>query len=208
MRVLPLIALAALAVAPAWSVEPTTTDSFGNPEEPAMRIYKWVANGVLAVPYQTLKGLRDGNMNTPVVGSVEALRGAGIGVIELGNQSWNGLLFAPLEKDEFKQTHKWNEVIDNELLLRNVRDAASTLPLYPVQKLVDKKPAESDEKVRIRLDNAEEIREKRAAAAQERDPYQNLDRRERAQMRYVPGRAEHGLSKKQDTTGNLLKLAK
>jgi hypothetical protein len=208
MRVITIFALAALVSAPAWSLEPKTQDAFGNPEEPAMRIYKWVGSGVLALPYQALIGLRDGNMNTPVLGTVEGLRGTAIGAIELGNQTWNGLMYKPIGKHEYKQTHGWNEYIDNEALLRNVRDAGSAQLLYPVQKLVDKKPAESDEKVVIRLENARQVREEREAAAKARDPLANLDRRERAQMRYVPERAAHGLNKKQDTTGNLLKMAK
>ena len=209
MRYFIAFALVFSTLGAASAVEPVTTDSFGNPEEPAVRPYKWAIQGIGALFFQTFKGLRDGNMNTPVLGSVEAGRGVGIGTIELGNQVWKGMLFAPMEDKEYKRTHEWNEVMEKDDLTREVRDFVFTAGVgYPRLKRNDWYPAESDEKVRVRLDNAEEIREKREQARKARNPQPNLDRREKAQIRYVGNRASYGLEKKQDTTGNLLKLAK
>jgi hypothetical protein len=204
-----LLVFALLCCASAHAVEPAYEGHLGNPEEPALRPFKWALSGIGALFYQTGKSFRDGNMNTPIVGSAETLRGLGIGTIELGESTYNGLVYKPLmDHKEFMRTHKANKIVDEDLLLRNVRDGVSTQILYPVVKLNDHYPAESDEKVEIRLERAKQEREAREAARAERDPLKNLSRTERAQMRTVPERATHGLSKKDDYSGNLLKLAK
>ncbi len=193
----------------ASAVEPAYVGPMGNPEEPALRPIKWALNGVGALFYQTGKGFRDGNMNTPVLGSAETLRGLGIGTIELGESTYNGLVYKPLtDRKEYKKTHRLNKRVDEDLLLRNVRDGASSLILYPAVKLNDHYPAENDAKKEARLEKAKETREARKEAAEKRDPHKHLTRVERAQLRNVPERAEKSLSKKEDYSGNLLKLAK
>lgn len=203
------LVLGILCVGSASAVQPAYVGEFGNPEEPALRPFKWAISGVGALFFQTGKAFRDGNMNTPVLGTPETLRGLGIGTIELGESVYNGLVYKPLvDYSEFKKTHRVNHRINEDLLLRNVRDLASAGWYYPSLKRNDHYPVESDQKVAIRLERAEATRDARAAASASRDPYVELTRRERAQMRHVPDRAAHGISKKKETTGNLLKLAR
>ncbi|MFM1921173.1 MAG: hypothetical protein RLZZ303_2807 [Candidatus Hydrogenedentota bacterium] len=209
MKKLLLLGTLCVGCATAGAVQPAYVGEFGNPEEPALRPIKWAISGVGALFFQTGKAFRDGNMNTPVLGTPETLRGAGIGAIELGESIYNGMVYKPLtDYREFKKTHRVNKRINEDLLLRNVRDAASTLWYYPSVKKNDHYPAESDEKVAIRLERAQQTREAREAASAKRDPYAHLSRRERAQMRHVPDRATHSLNKKSDMSGNLLKLAR
>jgi hypothetical protein len=84
-----LFAIAAQAVPPAYD------GPLGNPEEPAMRPYKWLFRGVLNLIVQPVKAFADGNMKTPVLGSVETFRGIRRGAVEMNESILRGLVFAP-----------------------------------------------------------------------------------------------------------------
>jgi len=79
----------------AQAVPPSYTGPLGNPEEPAMRPYKWLFHGVLSLLVQPVKAFKDGNLKTPVLGSVETFRGFRRGAIELDESVLHGLVFAP-----------------------------------------------------------------------------------------------------------------
>ena len=178
-----------------------------------MRPYKWALSGIGAVFFQTGKHFRDGNMATPVLGTVNTFRGAGVGAIELGESVYNGMVFKPIvDYDEYKKIHRLNAAIDRDLLARNVRDGLSTglvwWPLYPALKLNDHYPLEDEEKVQGRIAAARAKREASEAAYQARQEKKQLTDIETAQVGRNPERAERGAEKKKDLTGNLLKLGK
>jgi len=87
--------LAMLLSLTAQAVPPAYTGPLGNPEEPAMRPYKWLFHGVLSLLVQPVKAFKDGNLKTPVLGSVETFRGFRRGAIELDESILRGLVFAP-----------------------------------------------------------------------------------------------------------------
>lgn len=207
------LVVAAAACASADVVQPAYSGPLGNPEEPAMRPYKWALSGIGALFYQTGKHFRDGNMGTPVLGTVNTFRGAGVGAIELGESVYNGMVFKPLvDHEEFKKLHRANTAIDKDLLARNVRDGLSTglvwWPLYPTLKFTDHYPAEDEEKVQARIAAARAKREAAQAAQEARQENRHLTQTEQAQVGRNPERAARGADKKKDLTGNLLKLGK
>lgn len=87
-----LILTSALA---AGAIPPAYDGPLGNPEEPAMRPYKWLFRGVLSLLAQPVIAFKEGNMKTPVLGSVEVVRGLRRGAIELDESIVRGLVFAP-----------------------------------------------------------------------------------------------------------------
>lgn len=203
--------LLVLTAGVAQAVEPQSTDQFDNPEEPALRPYKWIFHGFKGLVYHPAKSFVDGNMNTPVLGTVEITRGARRGVVRFGESTWNGVLFRPLpEKDEYQEMGEINEKLEKEKHDKFLLDALSNLPvsialefpLFPVQVLVDKYPAESDEKVRLRQEEARKTRDSRKAARDKNAG--NLTDVERAQRNYVGDRATAG-KQEHKGGGNLLK---
>lgn len=201
------VLLAAALGAQAEVVQPAYEGKLGNPEEPALRPYKWALSGIGALFYQTGKHFRDGNMGTPVLGTVNTLRGAGVGSIELGESVYNGLVYRPLvDHKEFKKLHRANRAIDNDLLARNVRDGLSTGLWYPLLKFNDHYPMEDEEKVQARIAAARAKREAQQAAQEARRTDKHLSAVERAQVSRNPERAARGAGKKKDLEGNLLKL--
>lgn len=140
-------ALAACATAfGAAAVEPAYSGPLGNPEEPALRPYKSILRGVASFVLHVRDAFVDGNTTFPVVGTVQTGRGIGKGGVELAARSYTGMdgrLPLPVE-----DTHKWNQVLDSDPLLRNVRDAAgglvagpkAVLPIYLGAQVIDTDP--------------------------------------------------------------------
>jgi len=161
-----------LAVVPAFAVQPSYRGPLGNPEEPALRPYKWVWHGLKSFVYQTKESFVRGNMNTPVVGSVETLRGVRRGSFEMVESTYRGGVFAPLpprNTHAYRELGMFNTYAESDWLLRNTSDFLFTWYLFPVLKVVDHYPVEDDVKVQIRLERAEEIRDARRASWQARE---------------------------------------
>ena len=121
-----LLAIVMLAGS-AFGVEPAYKGDFGNPEEPAMRPYKWAWRGLKALVWQTGKAFKDGNEAFPIVGSVYAFRGMRVGIVELERSYWRGMCGANNRSVTYKETGKANDVIENDVLLRNVADGATAI---------------------------------------------------------------------------------
>ncbi len=105
---------------------PRYTGPLGNPEEPALRPYKWFLRGFQSFFYQTGKAFVNGNNDFPIVGSVYAFRGMRVGAVELNRSIWTGMSGANLKttpQSGYKETGKMNKVIEQDPLLRNVADA-------------------------------------------------------------------------------------
>lgn len=229
MRVFRLLCLGLLALmlAPsAQALEPEYTGQFGYAEEPALRPYKWFWIGAKSLGYQTKMGFVRGNMNTPVIGSVETIRGFRKGTIDLGENMVNGILYRAIPpKGYHKIQGDANNYIENDLLLRNASDLITSALVWkwyawPVQKLVDYAPLESDEKVQLRLEKATEVRKDRREAEMARQEARSPDDEtpvEEAQRAYLDSPRYYGSAKgeskvaevkkeKPTYTGNLLKL--
>ena len=214
MLMMMVLGAACLWAGAGQAVEPAYEGRFGNPEEPALRPYKWFWSGVRALGHQTKSAFVRGNMNTPFLGSVEGLRGVRKGTLELGESTYKGAVFAPVEKKRHLETHKLNAKVDDDLALRNLSDAAVTWYAYPMLKYVDHKPLENDEKVEIRLEAAEDVREIRKEAADARAAASRMKedkdafRVRRAQERYVGGRIPFSGSNGRRPARNLLHSAR
>jgi len=143
---------------------------FGYAEEPALRPYKWMWVGVKGFFHQTRDGFVRGNMKTPVLGSVQTIRGVRRGTIDLAEYTWSGALYRSVPPRGFHRTEgNWNSAIESDLALRNISDLVAselvwTWYAWPFQKLVDHYPLEDDEKVQIRLDHAADVRDARRTA--------------------------------------------
>lgn len=201
-----VIAMAVLAPVSVSAVEATYEGSYGNPEEPALRPYKWVWRGVKALFYQTGHGFAHGNMSTPVLGTAETFRGLRKGTFELGESVYRGLAFAPVPpKSSYKQTMRLNEMVDNEKARSNFSDLVFSAYAFPVLKFVDWQPAENESRVHIREERAKATREAQNKAEAARQP--EMDNVEKAQRAYLGDRYPKN-SRKDVGRGNLLKLAK
>ena len=219
-----LMALLLGCAGAATALEPAYTGQYGYAEEPALRPYKWMWVGVKSFGHQTKMGFVRGNMNTPVIGSVETIRGVRKGTVDMAENTWNGMLYRQVPPKGYHKTQgRANNYIDDDLFLRNATDfMASALVwkwyTWPVQKVVDYAPLESDEKVELRLEYAEQVRKERREAEEarqaQRRPSDETDV-EKAQRRYLDNRALYGSAKsdekqlrkkEEDYTGNLLRL--
>lgn len=107
----------------AFAVEPAYTGHLGNPEEPALRPYKWLARGLAALVYQTGTAFKEGNRDFPIVGSVYAFRGLRRGLVEFERSQWRGFCGANNRTAPYKETGKANAYIEEDFLLRNAADA-------------------------------------------------------------------------------------
>lgn len=211
-----LLLLAAAFPAASEVIESAYTGQFGYAEETALRPYKWIWSGVKSLVWQTRDSFVRGNMNTPVLGTVETFRGLRRGTFELGEQTFNGCIYKQVpQAKRHEEKGTVNNVVERDLLLRNVSDAMACglyyrVAVWPAMKVVDYCPVESDEKVQMRLDDAKKIREARHAAEQSRmiDSGVYEDRVERAQRQSIGDRATYGNRKLENGRGNLLKLAK
>jgi len=191
-----------------FAVEPAYAGEFGNPEEPALRPYKWMWRGVKSLFYQTGYGFKHGNMKTPVLGTAETFRGLRKGTFELGESVYHGLAFAPVPpKDSYKKTMRLNEIVDNEKARSNISDLVFSVYAFPVLKFVDRYPAENEQRVQIREERAQATRAAQDAAEAARQP--QMEPLERAQREYLGDRYPKNTGKQKEFgRGNLLKLAK
>lgn len=172
------------------AVKPAYVGPYGNPEEPALRPYKWMWRGVKALFFQTGVHFRDGNLHTPVAGSTHALRGARKGTFELLESTFKGAVFAPVPpKGDFKKLRAINTHIDESNGLYHLVDFGFSWFLYPVILLVDEYPVHDDEEVAAMLDRHKDIREARRAGRAE---LPEGDAVKRAQRRYIGDRASYG----------------
>ena len=189
-------ALALVCMSAAYAVHPAYFGPMGNPEEPALRPYKWMWRGLKALGHQPVQAFEKGDLKTPMLGSIETLRGVRKGAIELGESTFRGLIGAvPPPKGHYKEIGRVNTVIDDDLLLRNVADGFTTI--YPAQKVLDHYPAQ-DEHTQLAIEEkARAVREARKEAARERA---------RARERYLGDRMV--VNKTAPYAGNLLKLAR
>jgi hypothetical protein len=212
MRALLILAILVAAAAPSMAVEPAYTGPFGNAEEPALRPYKWLWHGTKAFFHHIGDGFIRGNMNRPVVGSPEALRGLRKGTVDLGESMFKGINFAPKpDQDEFKELGDLNQILQDDMLLRNASDAAFSMQYFPAIKANDWAPWEDDEIVERRLEKAEEIRKERKEAEEAREAAREKEmesRVDRAQRHYVGDRVDQGRKNKDDGRGNLLRLGR
>lgn len=115
----------------AVAVPPAYTGHLGNPEEPALRPYKWMWRGFKALAYQTANHAKEGNLKTPILGTAEAFRGFRKGIVEFDESTFRGMVGAippqaGIKEYEYDQLMKANRVIDNDVLLRNVADYIAT----------------------------------------------------------------------------------
>lgn len=203
------VVMVALAL-PGVAVEPAYSGPLGNVEEPALRPYKWLYRGVKSLVYHTGDQLIDGNMRTPVAGSVQGFRGLRRGTVELGESLYRGGVFAPVPPpNDYKKLGRANSIIERDILLRNSSDLLFSWYFFPGQKIVDHHPIEGDVKVDIRKEEARQIRASRNAATASRnmdDP--NESDTKRAQRKYIGDRADYGTGRKDEYRGNLMKLAR
>ncbi len=124
-RVLLVLIAAVLWMGAARAVEPAYVGPLGNPEEPALRPYKWLWQGVKAFFYHPVVALDAGNRRTPLLGTADVAVGVRRGSIELGENVFRGINFAaPPPRDRYKGLGRANTVIEEDLLLRNVADWA------------------------------------------------------------------------------------
>jgi hypothetical protein len=209
-----MAATALVAAGQARALEPAYVGQFGYAEEPALRPYKWLWVGLKSFGYQTQDSFVRGNMNTPVLGSVEVFRGIRRGSFALGENTVNGLLYREVPpKGFYKFPGDLNNYVERDMLLRNAADFATIAVVWkwyawPLQKVVDHYPLEDDEKVQIRLDRARLIRQDRREAAEARNPLPDESRVLRSQRNYIGQRAEYGTTRKNRFDGNLLRLAR
>ncbi len=146
------------------AVEPAYQGALGNNEEPALRPYKWVSQGLLSLVYHTGERIGHGNMKTPILGTVEGLRGLRRGTLKMTENTWNGLLGAPLPKKgskDYKKLGVLNERLEAETVRRNAGDFAFSWWYFPVLKAVDTFPMETELQVDLRVENARIIRDAR-----------------------------------------------
>lgn len=200
-------------------VEAAYTGPYGNPEEPALRPYKWFHHGGKSLVFHVFDRLKHGNLKTPVIGTVEVGRGVRRGVFALGESLYKGSVFAPPPgANAYRELGAVNTAVEEDWRTLNFSDFAFTWAAFPVMKVcVDHYPLVPEEKVQEHLERAREIREERREAF--------LQRRERAKERLsqrpaleeTPPLDEKGPSAQptdsapvedRQLRGNLLRLAK
>lgn len=190
-----------------YPIPPAYCGPLGNAEEPALRPYKWFLRGILAFGHQTKEKFIEGNMNTPILGTIETGRGIRRGSTEMLYSFWKGILFAcPSTSPQFyKEETELTKKVELDPVWRNVGDLVCTGPAYPMLIALDHVYLESDSKVKERLQKAQEIQKARRSAQSARSAH--LSPLEKAQRNYIGERAE--LSRKgKKYPKNLLKLAK
>jgi hypothetical protein len=172
-------------------------------EEPALRPYKNIAHGIYSLLWHTVHGLADGNEKFPGFGSVEVFRGARRGSVELVNRTVMGAAFSKPRDHTYYS--KPNRVIDSDPLLYHAADFASPA-------IIGTAVAGAETGVlfgaivkrqQMITDTTPFVKEEKAAEVQ---TIFEPDRVSKAQERYVGKRAK--INKKNDGTGNLLKLAR
>lgn len=205
-----VLAAAVLAAPMSFAVDPAYKGPLGNNEEPALRPYKWLYQGVKSLFYHTGDQFVEGNLHAPVVGSVQGLRGLRRGTVSLGESAYRGVVYAPVpSREHYKSLGAANSAIEQDMLLRNGSDFLFSWYFFPVQKAVDNNPPEGDTKVGIRQKEARETRLARNEAAKARDKSDKSESTmEKAQRGYIGARADYGTPKTKMGRGNLMKLGR
>jgi hypothetical protein len=123
-----LVAVSAQAIPPAYE------GPLGNPEEPALRPYKWMYRGLQALSYHTVGSFVEGNVQYPVVGTVYVFRGLRIGSVELARSAFVGMIGANPKahpNNHCSEVGLANQLIEEDLLLRTVLDGAWATVISP-----------------------------------------------------------------------------
>lgn len=156
--------LVVFAVGTAAAVPPAYYGPMGNPEEPAMRPYKWFFHGIKAIMHHPVTKFNQANSVYPGIGTLEAWRGAREGAIDFGESAYHGLICSiPPESNAYKETGKANAFIDGDPLLSTVAD----LPTLPL-KAIDPHPAALRERMELVEKHAQKVREARRLGRAER----------------------------------------
>lgn len=182
----------------------------GNEEEPALRPYKWMYQGVKSLFWHTGDQFVDGNLHAPVVGSVQGLRGVRRGTVSLGESTYRGLVYAPVPHGKhYKSLGSANVALENDMFLRNSSDFLFSWYFFPVMRAVDNNPIEGETKVGIRRKEAKDTRVARNEATRARKRVDaNESQMENAQRTYIGERADYGTPKTKMGRGNLMKLGR
>jgi len=134
-KLLVLAALTLVCVSSSYAVPPAYYGPMGNAEEHALRAYKWLWRGMKALAYRPAKGLREGNLKTPVLGTVEVLKGVRQGIIEFDESVFLGLIgTAPPGPGDYKRLRSVNVYIELEPLFNAIANGGFKLLLerYPL----------------------------------------------------------------------------
>jgi hypothetical protein len=200
-----MLLLAVLCAGVAGAVPPTYTGQFGNPEEPALRPYKWTWVGVQSLVRATKDGLASGVEKDPASmvgeGAVGAVKGTG----GLASSIGHGIVGAPLPPKRDAKALSYEQaamvVIDNE----TNKGRADQLQYGQA---AEQNAAEAP-------DPAEQFRKPAPSTvlpvetANAAKPFVVEESRvEKAQRKYVPVQTSYRSNRRTDGTGNLLKLAK
>ena len=127
MQIATCTIVALLIAGTAYGVEPAYRGPFGNPEEPALRPYKWLWRGIKATAYHTVSALRAGNEDYPLFGTVYAAQGFRVGLTEFNRSLWRGMSGSLHIHTDYRETGKVHEFIEQDMLLRNVADAVTAM---------------------------------------------------------------------------------
>ncbi len=134
-----VLMLSMLLLGTTWAaaVPPAYNGPLGNPEEPALRPYKWMWRGFKALSYQTANAAKEGNLKTPILGTVETFRGFRKGIVEFDESVFRGMMGAiPPQAGNpdyrYDRLLKANQYIENDALLRNVADYVATAYLVGI----------------------------------------------------------------------------
>jgi hypothetical protein len=148
----------------AAAVPPAYNGPMGNPEEPALRPYKWFYHGMKTLVHHPVTKFNQGNSVLPGIGTLEAWRGAREGVFDLTESVYHGAIFSiPPKSDAYKETGKINAFIDEDPMLETVAD----LPTVPLRAF-DPHPAALRERMELVEKHAQKVREQRRIAREER----------------------------------------
>ncbi len=192
----------------ASAIEPAYVGPLGNAEEPALRPYKWFWRGFCAFGFQTKEKFIEGNMNTPILGTVETARGIRNGSTEFLYSFWKGILFTcpPQHPKHYQEKTELTKRVEEDDVWRNVTEFMCSGPAFPMLVALDYVYVECDEKVHERLEKAKEIRQARREAQRAREPV--MSPVEKAQQNYIGDRLPVKHDKNKKYPKNLLKLAK
>ena len=192
----------------ASAIEPAYVGPLGNSEEPALRPYKWIWRGIAAFGHQTKEKFVEGNMNTPILGTVETARGIRNGSTEFLYSFWKGILFTcpPQQHKYYQEKTELTKRVEADAVWKNVTEFMCSGPAFPMLVALDHVQVESDAKVQERLVKAREIQAARRQAQQSRQIKGNPV--EEAQEKYLGDRITIKKDKSKKYPKNLLKLAK
>ncbi len=126
-RVLLTLFCLGLVAGSSYAIEPAYTGQLGNPEEPALRPYKWFWRGAKALVYQTGTEFKEGNRDFPIVGTAYAFRGLRRGLVEWERSLWRGMAGSNNRTVHYKDVGPVNEYIEEDFLLRNAADLATAI---------------------------------------------------------------------------------